>query len=223
VANFAYYDFVRNAQILGNPNLKPADIVNLDLKWEWYTSKSESVFLSLFGKKFFRPIEQIVADGSVPSNLLLTYKNPNSATLYGIEIELKKNINDWLNFYSNTALMKSQVEVAGVSRSLQGQSNYVINGGFNMQKGSSTFNLSYNRIGERISAVGFQGYPDIMENSRDLIDITYLKKIGKAELKLSVNDLLAQPSIYYQQLKIRRKLIETNNEQTISITLNYKL
>jgi outer membrane receptor protein involved in Fe transport len=221
VANFAYYDFVRNAQLLGNPKLEKTDIYNLDLKYEFYPSSTESVSLGMFGKKFIRPIEQIVADGSVPSNLLLTYSNPNSAKVYGIEVEVRKKITAWLDFQTNASLMNSNVKIEKISRQLQGQSNYVANCGLNFHKNNNTINLSYNRIGDRISAVGFQGYPDIFENSRDLVDIVYLRKIKHGEIKFAIGDILSQPSIYYQ--KPNRNLIKTNNEKTVSLTLNMNL
>jgi hypothetical protein len=221
VANFAYYDFVRNAQLLGNPNLEKSDIYNLDLKYEFYPKPGENISISLFGKNFIKPIEQIVADGSVPSNLLLTYTNPESAILYGIEFEIRKKINGWLDFYTNTALTNSEVEVNGIKRQLQGQSKYVINSGLNFHKNKNTLNISYNRVGDRISAVGFQGYPDIFENSRNIIDLVYLRKINKGEIKLALGDILAQSSIYYQ--KTKGNLIKTNNEQTIALTLNLNL
>ena len=223
VANFAYYDFVRNAQIVGNPDLRMTGIYNLDLKWEWYPSKSETVSVSAFGKRFENPIEQVVDNGSVPSNLILTFTNPKSAGLYGVEIEGRKNFREWLSFYTNTSVMSSNVSVNGVSRQLQGQSNYIINTGMNFNWGNNSFNISYNRIGERISAVGFQGYADIIENSRDLVDITYLKKIGKSEIKIAINDLFAQPSLYYQKSPNKQVLIKTNNEQIVSLNLNYNL
>jgi hypothetical protein len=222
VANFAYYDFVRNAQILGNSKLEKSDIYNLDLKYEWYPKAGENVSVSLFGKNFIKPIEQIVADGSVPSNLLLTYTNPNSAILYGVELEVRKKINDWVDFYTNLSVMNSEVEVNDIKRQLQGQSNYVLNGGVNIHKNKNTINITYNRVGDRISAVGFQGYPDIFENSRDVLDITLLHKLNKGEIKLAMGDVFAQPSIYYQKLQ-NRNLIKTNNEQTISLTLNLNL
>jgi hypothetical protein len=223
VANFAYYDFVRNAQIIGNPDLRMAQIYNLDFKWELYPSKSETISFSTFGKNFVNPIEQVVDNGSVPSNLILTFTNPKSATLFGVEIEAKKNVTEWLSFYTNTSLMKSNVSVNGISRQMQGQSNYIVNGGVNFNWKQNAFNISYNRIGERISAVGFQGYGDIIENARDLVDITYLRKIGKAEIKLTINDVFAQPSLYYQKLQNKRVLIKTNNEQIVSFNLNYTL
>ena len=219
VANFAYYDFVRNAQLLGNPNLEKSDVYNLDLKYELYPKAGENISVSLFGKNFIKPIEQIVADGSVPSNLLLTFTNPESAILYGVEIEIRKKINEWFDFYTNTSLMNSNVK--GLNRQMQGQSNYVINGGINLHKKKETLNITYNRVGDRISAVGFQGYADIFENSRNVLDVVYLHKINKGELKLAISDVFAQPSIYYQ--KTKGDLIKTNNEQTISLTLNLNL
>jgi hypothetical protein len=219
VANFAYYDFVRNAQLLGNPKLEKSDIYNLDLKWELYPKTGENISVSLFNKNFVKPIEQIVADGSVPSNLLLTYTNPKSAILYGIEIEIRKKINSWIDFYTNTSLMNSNVK--GLNRQMQGQSNYMVNGGINLHKKNEILNITYNRIGDRISSVGFQGYADIFENSRNILDVVFLHKINKGEIKLAINDVVAQPSVYYQ--KTKGNLIKTNNEQTISLTINLNL
>jgi hypothetical protein len=221
VANFAYYDFVRNAQLLGNTNLQKTDIYNVDLKLEYYPKQGENISGAFFIKDFRKPIEQIVADGSVPSNLLLTYMNPDQALLAGFEFEFRKKLTSWLDAYTNSSIVKSEVVVNGRKRQLQGQSNYVINGGLNLHKGKNTFNISYNRVGDRISAVGFQGYDDIFENSRHIIDIVFLRKVGKGEIKLAVGDILAQPSVYYQ--KSRGELIKTNNEQSISLTLNFNL
>ena len=219
VANFAYYDFVRNAQLLGNKDLEKSDIYNIDFKWELYPKAGEIFSVGVFGKKFIKPIEQIVADGSVPSNLALTYTNPPSALVYGLEMEFRKAINSWLDLYSNMALIQSEVEVQGVKRQLQGQSNYALNGGLNFHKGDNTINLTYNRVGDRIASVGFQGYPDIFENSRDVIDIVFLRKFNKGEIKLAVSDILAQPTTFYQ--KPSRDLIKTNNETSVSLTVNY--
>jgi hypothetical protein len=222
VANFAYYDFVRNAQLLGNPNLEKSDIYNLDFKFEYYPKTGENISIALFTKNFSKPIEQIVADGSVPSNLLLTYTNPKSAKVYGAEFEIRKKVSNWLEIYTNTTLNMSEVGINGNKRQLQGQSDYVVNGGLNVIKGKNNFSLTYNKVGERISAVGFQGYPDIFENARDIIDFVILRKIKNGEIKLSVGDILAQPSKYFQKIN-NRDLIKTNNEQSVALSLNLNL
>jgi len=213
---------VRNAQLLGNSKLEKSDIYNLDLKWEFYPKTGENVSISLFGKNFIKPIEQIVADGSVPSNLLLTYTNPDNAILYGVELEFRRKITEWFDVYTNASVMNSEVNVNGVKRQLQGQSNYVLNSGVNFHKNKNTLNLTYNRVGDRISAVGFQGYPDIFENSRDVLDITLLHKLKKGEIKMAIGDVFGQSSIYYQKIN-NRNLIKTNNEQVVSISLNLNL
>ena len=82
--------------------------------------------------------------------------------------------------------------------------------------------MFYNKIGERISAVGFNGYSDIYENGRDLVDATVQFKTKKVEFKLSLTDLLSQQTVFYQKLP-SRNLINTINEKTISLSLNYKL
>ncbi len=222
VANFAYYDFVRNAQLLGNPKLEKTDIYNVDLKWEYYPKTAESISFGVFAKRFQRPIEQIVADGSVPSNLLLTYTNPNTASVVGIEMDIRKKLTSWMDLYTNSALINSSVKVGQITRQLQGQSNYILNGGLNFHKDKNSISITYNRIGERISAVGFQGYPDIYENSRDVVDLVFLTKLKKGEIKLSVGDLLAQPTRFYQKIN-NRDLIKINNEQSISLSLNINL
>ena len=72
------------------------------------------------------------------------------------------------------------------------------------------------------SAVGFQGYPDIYENARDVIDMTVQYQTKKMSIKFGVSDLLGQYSKFYQNNQ-QRVLIKTNNEQTINLTINYKL
>ena len=153
---------------------------------------------------------------------MLTYTNPESAVLYGTELEFRKKVKGWIDVYTNVSVMNSEVNVNGEKRQLQGQSNYVLNTGININKKNETLNITYNRVGDRISAVGFQGYPDIFENSRDVLDITFLHKLKNGEIKLAIGDILAQPSVYYQKLQ-NRNLIKTNNEQTISLTLNLNL
>ena len=119
------------------------------------------------------------------------------------------------------SLIKSQVEVNGVVRPLQGQSPYIINTGLYYQHKNLSVSFLYNRIGERITAVGFNGYSDIYENSRDLLDATIQYRTNKLEFKLSFTDILSQPTVLYQ--KTNGDLINTINEKTISISLNYKL
>jgi outer membrane receptor protein involved in Fe transport len=222
VSNFAFYDFVRNAQVIGNPNLDKSKITNVDLRFESFFTPTENFSTSVFFKHFSNPIEQVVANGSSPSNLILTYSNPNQAFLFGGEMELRKKLGENFTLSSNLSYINSSVTVNGTSRPLQGQSPYIINTGVFYTKKNISVSLFYNRIGERISAVGFNGYSDIYENGRDLVDATVQYKTKKMEFKLGLTDLLSQGTILYQKVP-NRNLINTINEKTISISLNYKL
>jgi outer membrane receptor protein involved in Fe transport len=222
VSNFSFYDFVRNAQVVGNPNLQKTKITNLDLRFESFFTPTENFSTSLFFKHFDSPIEQIVANGSSPSNLILTYSNPENSKLFGAEMELRKKVTNSLTFYTNLSYIKSEVEVNSIIRPLQGQSPYIVNSGLFYTKKNISVSLFYNRIGERISAVGFNGYSDIYENGRDLVDATVQYKTKKMEFKVGLTDLLSQGTILYQKVP-NRNLINTINEKSISISLNYKL
>lgn len=220
VSNFAFYDFARNAQIIGNPNLVRTKVLNSDLRYEIYPSKNEIITVSAFYKYFINPIEQTVDNGSVPSNLILTLSNSPKATLYGGEIEVRKNITKDLQLYSNLSYFKSTVIASSWYRPLQGQSPYIINAGLFYTKDKYSINVLYNRIGERIAAVGFQGYPDIYENARDVLDITAQYETKRTTIKFTLSDLLSQNSRFYQK---GRDLITNNNETNINLTINYKL
>ena len=73
-------------------------------------------------------------------------------------------------------------------------------------KNDLSFNLLYNRIGERISEVGYQGYPDIYERGRDIIDFQVSKKVlkTKGELRLNLSDILNQNIVFYQNMNDKK-------------------
>jgi hypothetical protein len=123
--------------------------------------------------------------------------------------------------YSNISLINSNVKTINGDRDLQGQSNYILNGGVVYTNNKHSINLTYNRIGDRIYAIGFQGYSDIIEKSRNIIDVTYMKQLKNGELKLSITDLVRNSSIYYQSPN--RDLINIKNQTLLSATLNLNL
>jgi len=150
----------------------------------------------------------------------LTLSNSGTAVVYGGELEVRKNIIKNLQLYSNLSYFKSNVLISSWYRPLQGQSPYIINAGLFYTKDKYSVNMLYNRIGERISAVGFQGYPDIYENARDVLDITAQYQGKNTTIKFTISDLLSQNSRFYQG---NRDLITTNNETNIKLSVNYKL
>jgi hypothetical protein len=210
LALFNYYDFISQTSVTGNPYLKRAKIFNGDIRYELYPSASETFTVSAFYKNFNDPIEQRVNSNSTPVVRGINYLNANQATSLGIELDFRKKLDflgdkawlDNLTAFANASYIDSKVLGEGIDRPLQGQSPYLINAGLQYfsPKTAITFTSVYNRIGQRIFLVGYQGYPDIYENARDVLDFQISKRVLKsqAEIKLNVGDILNQNTVFYQ-------------------------
>lgn len=212
LAPFGFYDFERRLVVTGNPNLKEASILNLDLRYELFPENAQLFSVSAFYKKFTNPIEQTVNSAGV-GTFIITYTNATSANNYGLEMEVRKNFSfinprleklvGWANLAYIYSLVQTDDEANPIDRPLQGQSPYVINMGLSYtweNLGLST-TLLYNRIGERIVEVGDagEGIPDIYESSRNLLDFQISKDfLQKGNIRLNVSDILNQPFIFYQ-------------------------
>ena len=90
LAPFTYYDFNFDVARRGNENLKSASIQNLDLRYDFYPSKSEIISLGVFNKQFKNPIEAALFYNG--STVAFTVENADKAYSRGIELEVRKNI-----------------------------------------------------------------------------------------------------------------------------------
>jgi TonB-dependent receptor len=207
------YDFELNASVQGNPNLQRTKVTNLDLRYELYNKPGEIFTLGAFYKFFKNPIEQIFNEGSGGASTF-NYQNADKAYSAGIEFEMRKKL-DVLSanmknftFQSNLALIKSRVSDAALNldRSLQGQSNYLVNVGllYDAPKKGLNATLLFNLIGERIFLVGDKAAgsssPDVYEAPRPLLDFQLAKKIikGNGEIKMNISDILNKVQYFYQ-------------------------
>lgn len=234
------YDFELNASVSGNPSLKRTKITNTDLRYELYPSAGEMFTAGVFYKNFENPIESIFQEGAGGSSLF-SFQNVAKATAFGFEIEGRKKLSKRFTLQANGSYINSKIDDAAlnVSRSLQGQSPYLINTGILydvVEKGFNT-TLLFNQVGKRIYLVGDiqagAGSPDVYENPRALIDFQISKKFAdnKAEIKFTISDLLNQRQIFYQNnnsntdynsatdaIRLSRKF-----GTTFGVTLNYSL
>ncbi len=212
LAPFVYYDFNLDANFVGNPGLKVADIHNLDARLEFYPREGEMVSIGGFYKYFINPIETKISPVGLSPQF--TYSNANSASNYGLELEIKKSLGvsggasfvDKLALVCNASLIRSRVDLGLVGsqeriRSLQGQSPYVINGGlyFNDEKKNLSITAMYNVFGKRIFMVGDALFPSIYEMPRHVVDLSLSKKFSsKITLRIAANDLLNYQSRFVQ-------------------------
>ncbi|MEY3096848.1 MAG: TonB-dependent receptor plug domain-containing protein [Bacteroidota bacterium] len=222
MAPFAFYNFSINSEILGNTGLKRAFINNADIRWEVFTNKLDMISIGVFHKEILNPIE-INLDVSQALIRTFTYGNESRATNVGTEVEVRKNLGSlsrgtkWLRdltLYGNFALIRSAVSFTDASssvadRPLQGQSPYVVNVSLFYEHEGWQINTSFNKIGQRIAYIGvsqaIQPFgADIYEFGRSIWDVQFGKEMGKdgkfGTIKLTLGDLLAQNTVFFQDL-----------------------
>jgi outer membrane receptor protein involved in Fe transport len=201
------YDFELNASVAGNPSLKRTKITNIDVRYELYPQAGELFTVGVFYKNFENPIESIYQEAGGGSSLF-SFQNAAKATAFGFELEGRKKLTKRFTLQANGSYINSEVkdEKLGVSRTLQGQSPYLINAGLLYDIAEKGFNMTalVNQVGKRIYLVGDiqagAGSPDVYENPRALVDFQVSKKFAnnKAEVKFTIADILNQRQIFYQ-------------------------
>jgi len=143
------YDFELNASVAGNPSLKRTKITNVDVRYELYPQAGELFTVGVFYKNFENPIESIYQEAGGGSSLF-SFQNAAKATAFGFELEGRKKLTKRFTLQANGSYINSEVkdEKLGVSRTLQGQSPYLINAGLlydvvekGLQRSRSNFNF----------------------------------------------------------------------------------
>jgi hypothetical protein len=230
LAPFSFYDFGTSSSVYGNDTLKRAHIINLDARFEVYPRAGQLLSATVFYKKFNNPIEQVVDASSGAGSRTYTFQNVSSAQNFGGEIEFRIKANridsiihwkgwDKITWFANLSYIRSRVNLSGVAsaigtdsiRALQGQSPYLINTGiqyFDVVRGIS-FSALFNRIGRRIFQVGSNGFLNIYEAPRSVLDFQVSMRVfRKGEIKISYSDVLNQKNVFYQDQNANGKFDE---------------
>ncbi|MAB65709.1 MAG: hypothetical protein CL662_02630 [Bacteroidetes bacterium] len=207
LSEFNFQDFIGGRTVFGNSELERTKIYNYDLRLETYPDLGELFAVSVFYKKFENPIEIFYR---ITQNNEVRYDNVESAELYGIELEGRKDITETLRLSSNFSYIISGVEYAdgssagrqaNASRPMFGQSPYTLNMNafYLMPKIDSELTLSFNTFGKRISAVGNNEQPDDeYEQSFNKLDLSFTKKFGSASINASIENILGDDVVYKQ-------------------------
>lgn len=224
ISPFRYVSVSFNSQ--GNPDLKPSDNYNIDLKWDWYISPSELFSVTGFYKYIKNPISRIEI---ASAGGFLSYENiSDHATAAGVEMELKKHL--FNRNIANGGMSRLTLGVNGAytytcakvplatdpsGSQLEGAAPWIVNADLTylFLKGSNSFTgaLVFNYFSDRIYTIGTEGYQDIMENSVPTLDFVASTKIGKHfSINLKANNLL---NAVHQ---LTRKGNATNDEVILS-------
>ncbi|WP_323844150.1 TonB-dependent receptor domain-containing protein [Microbulbifer magnicolonia] len=182
-----YIDPITDEQVMGNPNVRPSEINNYDLRAEWFFDSGDSLTVSAFYKDIIDPIEFFEAASS-DTNVAREIINAEAGEITGIEIEGMKNLGfmggtmDSFFVQGNVTLQESEL-VAGNEadaptnpvREMTGASEYVVNMllGFDSPDGNHSATLGYNVFGERLYLAGRNLAPDAFEQPFHSLDLTY--------------------------------------------------
>ncbi|MBU3822174.1 TonB-dependent receptor [Flavobacteriaceae bacterium XHP0103] len=198
----------------GNPDLEKSDVINLDLKWEFFPKNSELISLATFYKKIENPINLTQTRGS--SGIFQYYNTGEKADIFGVELETRLNIIEnedeegivdvnmnITKMWFNQDLFENY-QYKGIKESeLQGASDFIFNGAVSFKSQSENqfmATLTGNYSSDKIFALGspedFNNsavlYNDeIIEKGFFTLGLVVSKKLGKnLELRLSGQNLL---------------------------------
>jgi len=215
LANFGFPDYLSGFFVSGDSNLKRASLHNFDIRYEIFPGRAQLLSVSAFHKAIKNPIE--FSTSSFYSSEA-QYVQSKSATISGAELEFRvllstlvnrKNEKSLLNNFTlsgNGTITRSLVNLGNTtdsisSRSLQGQSPYILNVALSYADDSSGLSstLSLNRIGKRLAIAGSNVLPEFYDKERTVIDFQIAKTFldNKLELKFNARDLLAQDIITF--------------------------
>lgn len=241
------YDPITERFFIGNTLLNPSYINNLDLRYEKYGEGNQFFALSTFFKHLNDPIEIVAYDYNTPNQLIA--RNSQKATVYGIELEYRKNILDnstkKIAVNINTSFIHSRLNMTDEEyqgrviteptreidpyRSLQGQSPFLINTGvvYSLPEINLESTLSYNVQGKTLEVVGVGNIPDVYTDPFHNLNLTVIKKFGNNQnqrLTLKVQNILNDSrESYYDYFGEQRLPFSLYDlDRTISLGYNIK-
>lgn len=233
ITGASYVDPLTNDLVFGNPGVIPAELVNYDIRAEWFFSNGDNFTVSLFYKDIDNPIEFFEAPAS-DTNIAREIVNAESAEIYGIELEVLKElgfIHEWLEpFYlqGNFTFQESEL-IAGSEasaptnpeREMTNAAPFIANVqlGFDALNGRHSATLVYNVFDERLFVAGRLGAPDGFEQPFHSLDATYAwYPTGSIKVKGKIQNLLGE------SVRIEREGVTTFDEdvgRTFAVSVSW--
>ncbi len=208
LTNVFEFDAFQMGLVVGNPNLKNQYTENMDFRWEWFPNRGEVIAVSAFRKRIKNQLVKVFnlkTDGlaaTYPEFPTIQFQNdPNTGTVWGIELELVKDLgklNDHLrNFFLGSNLLLAQSDIKKTperykaNRSLDRytpknsplfeQAPYSINVWLNYDNKRSGTDLTatFNMVGERLVQINLTGEPDLYTRPVPVLDFVFTQRVSK--------------------------------------------
>jgi hypothetical protein len=229
LAEFEFTDVVGNRAIRGNPALERALVQNVDGRWELFSGPRGIVAASAFFKQFDSPIERIVVGGAQP---LATFQNADSARNVGFELEAGRGFREHFFVNANYTFVDSRITLVpeqrtvmtSLERPLAGQSKNLFNVMSEVTFGGFSTRLLVNFIGARISDVGANEAPDIIEQGRTTLDLVFSQRWHGLGVRVTWDNLTDADYLFTQSLDATERTQRLYRVgRTVGVSLSYGL
>lgn len=240
------FDPITERFFIGNTDLNPSYVNNLDLRYEKYGEGNQFFALSVFFKQLTDPIEIVAFDFNTANQLIA--RNNESATVAGVEVEYRKNLLDnstkKLSLNINASFIQSRQRMSDGEydgrvitepnrtidpyRVLQGQSPFLINTGvtYTLPESNLDASLFYNVQGKTLEVVGVGNIPDVYTDPFNNLNLTVIKKFGadnNQTLTLKVQNILNDSRESYYDYFGEQQLPFSLYNLDRTITLGYNI
>lgn len=208
MSDVVYIDTELGMKVKGNSGLLFSELKNYDVRAEWYFDSGNNFTATLFYKDIANPIESTRLPGS-DDDVILTFENSASGEIYGLELEVLRDLSRGFFVSSNLTLSDSEIisaEGLGYTnniRRMTGQSEYVLNTqlGFDSDDGQHSASLIYNLFGERLffAARSIGSHQDAYEQPFNSLDITYSwYATDNLTTKVKIGNILNEERVFEQ-------------------------
>ncbi len=223
-----------------------SEILNFDLKYEWFMGSGQIVSIAGFAKQIKNPVNLVVANDATGTQRY--FRTGDKASVYGIELELRKNIlldadqQAKLTAGLNATYMHTEQDLyttisgtystsfARSTDQLQGASPFILNAdvSYNTTFGKSiksTFNVVANYYFDRIYALGSGQLGNKIEKGFTALDFIWKNHIGEnIELNFTAKNLLNPDVQIIREVQNGDEVLLSNYKRGINfgIQFNYK-
>jgi outer membrane receptor for ferrienterochelin and colicin len=227
LAEFEFTDVVGNRAVKGNPNLVRALIQNIDGRWEMFGGGRSVLAASVFYKYFDKPIERVVIAAANPIG---TFQNSDHARNFGVELEAGRRVGSNVFLSANytfvdskiTLLPEQQTVQTSLERPLAGQSKNLFNVTAEYTVRGFSTRLLFNYFGDRISDVGANDAPDIIEQGRETLDLVFSQRFRGLSIKLAFDNLTDSDYEFTQAGALDPQRLFSLG-RTVSLSLGYNV
>jgi len=221
-----------------------SDILNLDLKYEWFISPDEMISIAGFTKQIKNPVNLVVANDATGTQRF--FRTGNKAIVKGVELEAKKNIvvnsdeKTVLGAGINVAYMDTEQDlfntVSGTfstsfdrnKEELQGASPLLLNADISYHPSfgehiKADINLMASYFSDRIYALGSGQLGNKIEKGFSTLDLVWKNQIGTHfEFNISAKNLLNPEIQVERELPNNKSVVIKSYKNGINVGFQLK-